>query len=330
MPGRPVATEIFSSALAQTMKNHVGMARPTCYCNGISNVDDAFWARHPRPGLAIADIITSQTENNTPCSSIAQNKDGVPLYSFKKPPRNIVRVDNDANGDHGWVVTLQRKGAMIVKRFSDGVYGGKREALDAAVEYRDSFLALENPFDHQIWIRTRRRKNNKSGIPGVLRYEVAENANTGRVRAFWLASWTDEHGATRTRKFSVTRYGEQEARRLAVAERGRQLNRVCAINTEDRVFQRPDHDEIWEASQKQADRRPRRKTKTRTEKAELPSKPRQNIRYERGAEEEVQIVEATIDEIGSVRLLQRVRLNSVRSALVTIFPEGRTHPRAKR
>jgi hypothetical protein len=96
------------------------------------------------------------------------------------------------------------------------------------------------------------------------------------------------------------------------------------------VFQRPDHDEIWEASQKQADRRPRRQRKARTEKAEVSSKPRQNIRYERGAEEEVQIIEAAIDEIGNVRLLQRVQLTSTRSALVTIFPEGRTHPRAKR
>jgi hypothetical protein len=252
------------------------------------------------------------------------------LYSYKKPPRNIVRVDNDANGDHGWVVTLQRKGAIIVKRFSDGIYGGKREALEAAVAYRDSFLALDDPFNHQIWIRTRRRKNNKSGITGVLRYEVVANATTGSVRAYWLASWTDEHGVTRSRKFSVARYGEQEARRLAVAERGSQINRVCAINTENLEFRRPDHEEILEASQTQGGGGRKRERKTRTGKAELPSKPRQSVRYERGGDEEVQIVEANIDEIGNVRLLQRVELTSTRAALVTIFPEGRKHPRANR
>lgn len=249
------------------------------------------------------------------------------MYSFKRPPRNITRVDNDANRDHGWVVTLQRKGATIVKRFSDGIYGGKREALEAAVEYRDSFLALDDPFNHQIWIRTRRRKNNKSGITGVLRHEVSDN---GRVRAYWLAVWTDEYGATRQRKFSVARYGEQEARRLAVAERGHQLNRMCAVNAVHRGLRRPDVEEILKASQTQVGRDHRRKRKTRTEKVERPSKPRQNVRYERGGEEEVRIVEATIDEIGNVRLLERVELTSTRSALVTIFPEGRKHQRAKR
>jgi hypothetical protein len=45
---------------------------------------------------------------------------------------------------------------------------------------------------------------------------------------FWLASWVNEHGATRQRKFSVMLYGELEAKQLAIAERERQLRRVCA------------------------------------------------------------------------------------------------------
>ncbi|MEW6141313.1 MAG: AP2/ERF family transcription factor [Thermodesulfobacteriota bacterium] len=231
-----------------------------------------------------------------------------------KPPRNIRRVDLDAKRDHGWVVTLQRKGAIIVKRFSDGVYGGKRKALEAAVAYRDSFLARDRPVDHQIWIRTRLRKNNTSGIPGVGRYEVRDNPNSRSVRAFWLASWTDEHGASRKRKFSVAVYGEEEAKLLAIAERNYQLRRVCAINAAARHADPPDQEGIWNASGvvegsdgegngKRTDREDRR----------------------RSSEERIQVVEATIDKRGKVKLLKPVELTSPRRAIVTIFAEGREH-----
>jgi hypothetical protein len=147
-----------------------------------------------------------------------------------KHSRNIVRIDHEASRTHGWRVTLQRKGEITIKMFSDGVYGGKRKALKAAVEFRRALLNQYSPVEHQLWVRTRLRRNNTSGIPGVGRYEVLANPNTGRREAFWLASWINENGASRKRKFYVSCYGEREAKLLAIAERERQLNRVCAIN----------------------------------------------------------------------------------------------------
>jgi hypothetical protein len=240
--------------------------------------------------------------------------------SNKKPPRNIIRVDNDSNGDHGWVVTLQRKGAIIVKRFSDGIYGGKREALKAAVEYRDSFLARDKPFEHQIWIRTRLRKNNRSGIPGVHRYEVIDNPNTGHVRAYWLASWTNERGATRHRKFSVARYGEGEARLLTMAERDYQLRRVVALKVAAGDAVSPDQAGIWEASRVEVGGDHIGQGKNR----------KGNVDSGRGGKDRIQIIEATIDKDGNVRLLEPVKLTSKRNALVTIFSERRKHPRTRR
>jgi hypothetical protein len=230
-----------------------------------------------------------------------------------KPPRNIKRLDHDAKGDHGWVVTLQRKGAIIVKRFSDGIYGGKREALDAAVAYRDSFLARDQPFNHQIWIRTRLRKNNTSGIPGVGRYEAIDNRKTGSVRAFWLASWINEHGASRKRKFSIARYGEEEAKLLAIAERDYQLRRVCAINAAAREAVPPDRAGIWEASQVEEGRESEAAGKIRTG----------NVDHERSGQERIQVIEATIDHHGNVKLVEPLKLTSTRRALVTVFAEGR-------
>jgi hypothetical protein len=148
-----------------------------------------------------------------------------------KRPRNITRIDNEVNHTHAWRVTLQRMGEIMVGTFSDGVYGGKQKALKAAVEFRDSLLAYDQPFEHRLWVRTRLRKSNTSGIAGVGRYEAIANPNTGRRTAFWLATWVDEHGNRRRRKFYVSRYGERGAKRRAIEERERQLNRVCLLKS---------------------------------------------------------------------------------------------------
>jgi hypothetical protein len=143
--------------------------------------------------------------------------------------RNIIRVDHEASRTHAWRATLQRWNGITVKTFSDSVHSGKRKALKAALEYRNALLLQDSPFQHRVWVRTRLRRNNTSGIPGVGRYEVVANPKTGRRQVFWLASWANERGARRQRKFFISSYGERQAKRFAIAERTRQLNHVCAI-----------------------------------------------------------------------------------------------------
>ncbi len=148
-----------------------------------------------------------------------------------KPQRNIKRVDQTANRTHAWFVTLQRWNQIHTKIFSDALHGGKRKAFKAAIAYRDALLNQYSTLEHQLWVRTRLRKNNTSGIPGVCRYEragVAAKFNEHRF-AYWLASWVNEFGQTRQRKFAVSVHGERQAKALAIAERARQLKRVCDI-----------------------------------------------------------------------------------------------------
>ena len=147
------------------------------------------------------------------------------------PPRNIIRVDHEASHTHAWRVTIQRHNDIVVKTFSDSIHGGKRKALKIAVKYRDELLRQYSPYAHAIWVRTRLRKNNTSGIPGVARYEECVNPHTGYTRVFWLASWINEQGNSRKRRFMVSHYGERHAKRLAVAERERQLTLVCATKS---------------------------------------------------------------------------------------------------
>ena len=146
-------------------------------------------------------------------------------------PRNIIRVDHEASRTHAWRVTVQRHNDIVVKMFSDSIHGGKRKALKAAEEYRDELLRRYSPYAHAIWVRTRLRRSNTSGIPGVGRYEERANPHTGYTRVFWLASWVNEQGDSRKRRFLVTHYGERQAKRLAIAERERQLTLVCATKS---------------------------------------------------------------------------------------------------
>ena len=141
--------------------------------------------------------------------------------------RNIHRIDNAANRTWAWLVQVQRNNQIVVKMFSDSVHGGKRKALQVAISYRAQLLADASFYEYQIWRRSILRRNNTSGIPGVARYDKIANPNTGRREVFWLASWVDEYGASRKRKFSVLRHGERKAKQLAIAERERQLKRVC-------------------------------------------------------------------------------------------------------
>jgi hypothetical protein len=149
------------------------------------------------------------------------------------PPRNIIRVDHEASHTHAWRVTLQRHNDIAVKTFSDSINGGKRKALKAAVAYRDELLCRYSPYGHAIWVRTRLRRNNTSGIPGVGRYEERANPHTGYTRVFWLAFWANEQGDSRKRRFMVSHYGERQAKRLAIVERERQLSLVCATKRAD-------------------------------------------------------------------------------------------------
>ena len=146
-----------------------------------------------------------------------------------KPQRNIKRIDQTESRTHAWFVTLQRWNQTHNKMFSDALHGGKRKALKAAIAYRDALLAQHSTLEHQLWIRTRIRKNNTSGIPGVCRYERAGRAPTEHRSAYWLACWVNEHGQSRQRKFAVSIHGERQAKALAIAERARQLKRVCGI-----------------------------------------------------------------------------------------------------
>lgn len=137
--------------------------------------------------------------------------------------RHIRRMDDASRGTHAWIVCVQRHNVIATKTFSDGVWDSKRAALAAARAWRDEQLQAQGEYEHTLWRRNCLRRNNRSGLVGVARYERKSGG-----APFWMASWTNEHGISRKRKFSVKLWGEHGAKRRAIEERDQQMRRAVA------------------------------------------------------------------------------------------------------
>ncbi len=113
-----------------------------------------------------------------------------------------------------YLVTVKRQGINVTKHFSVSVLGGEEEAFKAAQEWRDRVLALLPPMTYRQ-LKTLVRANNNSGIPGVWR-------TNHPTCPYWMACI--ETGAQkRTRKFSVKKYGEENAKQMAIEARRQML-----------------------------------------------------------------------------------------------------------
>lgn len=126
----------------------------------------------------------------------------------------MARIDLPGVGTHGWQVRLQRQGKRYARFFGDGVWGGATRSYEAAREWRDTLL---RELEDAERIRTCRPSvRNQSGVVGVSKVSVTTN---GATYEFWQATWSPKPGRRRTVKFSIGRYGDRQAFRLAVSAR---------------------------------------------------------------------------------------------------------------
>ena len=143
---------------------------------------------------------------------------------------SIARVD-DINA-HGsavrlWIVNVKRHGRLFNRNFYDAVYGDRESALLMAIAYRDALQRLFPPLT-QLEQRTKKRANNKSGVPGVM-----AKLDQGRLRS-WVAT-LEINGVTHQKHFSVKEHGDDKAKQLAIAKRMEFLaqqhpNRFVTVN----------------------------------------------------------------------------------------------------
>jgi len=131
-----------------------------------------------------------------------------------KSRKHLTRFTYDTTDFKGWRVAYTRAGETFVKYFSDRKYGTGKESLAAAEEFLEKLKDVLSPIPSQTNLR---RTGAGAGQVGVHRTEPKEG---GSGSAVWVATWSEE-GKRRSRKFSVVRYGEREAKRLAVEARKR-------------------------------------------------------------------------------------------------------------
>lgn len=135
----------------------------------------------------------------------------------RNPRRNITRIETASSC--GWEVRMQRHRKKVSRYFADAIYGGKLAALREAKVFRDELEATQEKMTVAEKSQSVSQRN-RSGIVGV-RYHQQKDRR-GDYEYFygvWIAQWTDGHGRRRTRSFSVEKYGNEEAYRLACEAR---------------------------------------------------------------------------------------------------------------
>jgi len=141
-----------------------------------------------------------------------------------KATKGISRIDSGST--HGWFVRGYRNGKTYSKLFSDRKCGGKGKAHAQAKAYRDELrLELESipkkPRQRRIVFSDSR---NTTGELGVSR--TTKLGPNGKRYECYSVSWRPEPGVQKCTSFSIKKYGEKKAFRLAVEYRRKQMREI--------------------------------------------------------------------------------------------------------
>lgn len=102
----------------------------------------------------------------------------------------------------------------------DKRHGGREGARSAALRHKERLLARLPP---PVRIKRHNRRN-RSGVIGVRRCEQVRKDGTAYF--YYEASWLDSSWRQRSRCFSVKKYGEAAARKLAKVARAQAVARI--------------------------------------------------------------------------------------------------------
>lgn len=153
-----------------------------------------------------------------------------------KANKGISRIDSGST--HGWFVRGYRNGKTYSKLFSDRKCGGKGKAQKLAKEYSAELNAeLEaipkRPRQRRIVVSDSR---NTTGELGVSR--TTKIGPNGTKHECYSVSWRPEPGMQKCTSFSIKKYGEKKAFKMAVDHRRKMMREIHGANFYRQLSQR--------------------------------------------------------------------------------------------
>jgi hypothetical protein len=128
---------------------------------------------------------------------------------------NLYRVNYPEHGQVGFLVKLNRKRKRIYRVFNFSQYTSQAECRKHAETYarevNEKYPALTRRELAELL-----RPGSTRGMVGVRK--ISKEVK-GRPYAFWEASWSPRPNEAKKKLFSVDKYGEKEAKRLAMEAR---------------------------------------------------------------------------------------------------------------
>jgi len=132
-------------------------------------------------------------------------------------PRGITRIENYKNRVNGWLVRLQCRGEKFSGFFKDSDYASKNAALNAARRFYNKLRKEHPKLTRQ---ENAERKTARTGeIIGVRRLLKIDKRWEGNTYEVWEAKWSHKKYQRRVRTFSIEKYGEEKAKKLAIEAR---------------------------------------------------------------------------------------------------------------
>lgn len=133
-------------------------------------------------------------------------------------------------GTHGyWQISISNK-IKLAHRVIWEMFNGPITDLSLAIDHIDGDK-LNNKIENLRLVskslnsRNRKRNKKSSGVLGV--YKIAYYT-AGEERWLWRADWKDIYGKSRTKTFTVNKYGEKGAYNLAVEYRQKMIEELNA------------------------------------------------------------------------------------------------------
>jgi len=138
--------------------------------------------------------------------------------------KGVIRIDSDST--HGWQVRVYRNGRTYSRLFSDRKHGTREGAFAEARKYRRELEAdvATRPAAPPRRRLIRRNKNNATGVVGISR--TFKRDRRGVRHEVYAVSWNPRPGVARGTSFSIRKYGDDTAFKMACRLRWEKMREV--------------------------------------------------------------------------------------------------------